>query len=83
LPVVDATRLAGAWDFTVAFSPAQRMSPAAAAGDSDDSPEASDPNGAVSIFSALKKQLGLELRAGKRIMPVIVVDRLEKKPTDN
>jgi len=41
------------------------------------------PTGAISIFDALERQLGLELEARKRLMPVVVVDHLEEKPTDN
>jgi uncharacterized protein (TIGR03435 family) len=37
----------------------------------------------VSLFVALEKQLGLKLEAHKRIMPVLVIDHIEEKPTDN
>jgi uncharacterized protein (TIGR03435 family) len=79
LQVVDATQFAGAWDFSLSFSPPALLRPRPAGPEA----EASTPNGAISIFDALKKQLGLTLQKGTREMPVIVVDRLEKKPTDN
>ena len=38
---------------------------------------------AISLFDALNKQLGLKLEMQKRPMPVIVIDHIEEKPTDN
>jgi uncharacterized protein (TIGR03435 family) len=58
--VVDATGLEGGYDFTFSFSPAgatQVSRPAATA----DGVEASDPSGAITLFDALNKQLGLKL----------------------
>jgi uncharacterized protein (TIGR03435 family) len=46
-------------------------------------PQASDPNGAISIFDAGNKQLGLKLEEKKRPAPVLVIDHVEEKPTDN
>jgi len=70
--VINATNLEGAWDMTLNFSPAGAVQ---AAGDT--------PNGAISIFEALDKQLGLKLETQKHPMPVLVIDHIEKKPTDN
>ena len=42
-----------------------------------------DPNGAISVFDAIKKQLGLRLVKGKRKLPVLVIDHIEEKPADN
>ena len=93
-PVVDATGLEGAWDFTLSFSPInpQQMSgllasaragaPPGAAGPADAS--ASDPiGGAASLFDAVEKQLGLKLEVRKRTLPVFVIDHIDEKPTDN
>jgi uncharacterized protein (TIGR03435 family) len=93
-PVVDATGLAGAWDFTLSFSPIspQQMSgllasaragaPPGAAGPADAT--ASDPiGGAATLFDAVEKQLGLKLEVRKRTLPVFVIDHIEEKPTDN
>jgi uncharacterized protein (TIGR03435 family) len=44
---------------------------------------ASDPTGAVTLFEAIEKQLGLKLEATKRPVPVLVIDHAEQKPTDN
>jgi uncharacterized protein (TIGR03435 family) len=92
-PVVDATGLDGAWDFTLSYSPippaqlaglingARLALPpgAASAGNSS----ASDPiGGAMSLFDAVEKQLGLKLETQKRTYPVFVIDHIDEKPTD-
>jgi len=46
-------------------------------------PAASDPTGGLSLFDALNKQLGLKLETHNRTMPVLVIDHVEEKPTDN
>jgi uncharacterized protein (TIGR03435 family) len=46
-------------------------------------PAATEPTGVLSIFEAMEKQLGLKLEMHKRPMPVIVIDHLEQKPTEN
>jgi uncharacterized protein (TIGR03435 family) len=71
--VVDAAGLDGAYDFAINFSPAGAVQNTASA----------DPNGAISIFDAIDKQLGLKLAIQKRPMPVLVVDHIDRKPTDN
>src|SRR6516162_5000579 len=74
-PVQDATGLEGAWDFSVNFSPVglvQGGGPGGRGGDvrpqasGADGPGATDPNGAVSLFDAINKQLGLKLEMQKR-----------------
>jgi uncharacterized protein (TIGR03435 family) len=86
--VVDATGLEGNWDFTLNFSTAGQLQgggrsgdgpPSGAPGDS----AASDPTGALSLLDALPKQLGLKLEMQKRPLPVLVIDHVEEKPTDN
>jgi uncharacterized protein (TIGR03435 family) len=88
-PVLDATGLEGGYDFTLSFSavgltqrPAgQANGPVAQPGDV--AAAASDPTGAVTLFEAIEKQLGLKLEAKKRPVPVLVIDHAEQKPTDN
>jgi len=85
--VVDATGLEGGWDFTFSFSPAgalQASSGGGAQGGASSSeaagaPSASDPNRAVSLFDALTRELGLKLEVKKRPMPVLVIDKVERK----
>jgi uncharacterized protein (TIGR03435 family) len=80
--VVDATGLEGGYGFTFSFSPAgatQVSRPAATA----DGVEASDPSGAITLFDALNKQLGLKLDTVKRPVQVLVIDKLERKALEN
>jgi uncharacterized protein (TIGR03435 family) len=83
-PILNATALDGGWDFTLLYTrnQAMMMGPARG-GNANDPAEASDPVGGLTIFEALEKQLGLKLATQKRTMPVIVIDRIEQKPTDN
>jgi uncharacterized protein (TIGR03435 family) len=87
-PVVDATGLEGAWDFTLSFSPVGLFQTGGArVGDpgqpSGAAPTASDPSGALSAFDAVSKQLGLKLEMHKRPVPVLVIDHVDEKPTEN
>jgi uncharacterized protein (TIGR03435 family) len=45
--------------------------------------EASDPSGAITLFEAINKQLGLKLELQKRPVQVLVIDHVEPKPTEN
>jgi uncharacterized protein (TIGR03435 family) len=81
-PVVDATGLSGRWDFTLNFTPTgDRRNPAETLFAQGSNP--SDPNGAISIFEAVSRQLGLKLEARKRILPVLVIDHIEPNPAAN
>jgi uncharacterized protein (TIGR03435 family) len=94
-PVLDATGLEGGYDFTLSFSPAglARSGGEGRGGRgggeggpppaSDAATAASDPNGAITLFEAIDKQLGLKLEAQKRPVSVLVIDRAEQKPTEN
>jgi uncharacterized protein (TIGR03435 family) len=90
VPVEDKTGLDGAYDFAFAFTPIGllngpgrgRGGDAPAAGPGGGA-EASDPTGGVSLFDAVNRQLGLTLEMRKRPMPVLVIDHIEEKPTDN
>jgi uncharacterized protein (TIGR03435 family) len=79
-PVLDATGLEGAWDFTLSFSAAGQLQSGAKEGDSS---AASDPNGALSLPDAISKQLGLKLEQTKRPVKVLVIDHVEPKPIEN
>jgi uncharacterized protein (TIGR03435 family) len=88
--VLDSTGLEGGWDFTLSFSTAGQLQggqgggppPAAVPGGSSTA-AASDPNGAISLPDAMEKQLGVKLELQKRPVPVMVIDHVEQKPTDN
>ncbi len=89
--VEDGTRLQGAYDFTLSFSPNGFQN--AGAGGGRGGPDgaqtqrggasASDPNGGITLFEAMEKQLGLKLEAHKRSVQVLVSDHIEQKPIDN
>jgi uncharacterized protein (TIGR03435 family) len=82
-PVVDGTGLKGSYDFTLSFSSADKILPNAG-GDADSSDaNGSDPNGAVSLFAAVSRELGLKLEKTKRPYPVLVIDHIEETPTAN
>jgi uncharacterized protein (TIGR03435 family) len=76
--VVDSTGLKGSYDFTLSFSSADKILSTA-----DDAANSSDPNGALSVFGAVNKQLGLKLEKTKRPYPVLVIDHIEETPTEN
>lgn len=88
-PVKDATGLEGAFDFTLSFSTAGQVNGGRGGGFGGDggtptgAETASDPSGALSIFDAISKQLGLKLELKKRPVTVLVIDHVEEKPTDN
>jgi uncharacterized protein (TIGR03435 family) len=86
-PVLDATGIQGSWDFTLSFSSADQLARGAGSGapstDGSAAPTASDPSGAVSLFDAVNRQLGLKLEKQKRPAPVLVIDHIEEKPSEN
>lgn len=64
-PVVDLTGLTGAYDFAIEATPESRL---------NRNPDPSE----ISIFTAVKEQLGLKLQAQKAMIEIMVVDRVEK-----
>ena len=71
-PVVDKTGLTGKYSFTVEYT-----RPLAGATAGTDAPPAPD------LFAALQQQLGLQLVAKKLAFDVVVVDSVDKLPTEN
>jgi uncharacterized protein (TIGR03435 family) len=88
-PVLDDTGLKGSYNFTLSFSSAGHFAPGAAQGGSGGAPSAngapqpSDPNGAITLFDAVKNELGLKMEKQKRPVPVLVIDHIEEQPTPN
>jgi uncharacterized protein (TIGR03435 family) len=85
-PVLNATNLEGAYDFTLVFAPAgavrggsggrggKRGGPGVDAGGG----EPSDPTGVMSLPEAIERELGLKLEQQKRPVQVWVIDRVER-----
>lgn len=70
-PILDHTRLAGAWDFSLKWTPRNFYFPAPAVGEP------------ITLFDAFDKQLGLKLALIQVPTPVIAVDRVNSAPTPN
>jgi uncharacterized protein (TIGR03435 family) len=88
LPVSNATGLEGGWDLSLIFTWRPQMigapmrvpegaAPASAV------PTAADPIPGQTIFEAIEKQLGLKLEKEKRLAPIVVIDHIAQKPTEN
>jgi uncharacterized protein (TIGR03435 family) len=82
LPVVDATGIAGRYDMTLNFSPPSALQ-GAVSRDADGAITASEPNGAISIFDAVSRQLGLKLESRDVTTGVLVIDHVNETPTEN
>jgi uncharacterized protein (TIGR03435 family) len=78
LPVVNLTNLNGGYDFSLEYT--RDLPPNFPEGGrlNGEEPDTSGPR----IFDAVRKQLGLELKAQKGPVDVIVIDHAEK-PTEN
>jgi uncharacterized protein (TIGR03435 family) len=87
-PVLDKTGLTGTYDFTLVFLPdtagGADIGPAAAgppSGQGSLLSAASEP--APNLFVALESQLGLKLESKKGPVEVLIVDHLNRTPTEN
>jgi uncharacterized protein (TIGR03435 family) len=80
-PVVDDTGLKSAYDFKLDFSVEELKSLMRTSG-SDPNMLAGVPEQGTSIMTSLQS-LGLKLEARKAPMEVVVVDKIEKTPTEN
>jgi uncharacterized protein (TIGR03435 family) len=69
MPVVDQTGLSGVYDISITWTLTDRRD------------EANEP--AVSFFDALQDQLGLKLEQRKTPVDRIVIDHIERVPTEN
>ena len=71
-PVLDMTGLGGVYDFTVDVSGLNTFNPAAI-----------DDLSTPSIFTAVETDLGLRLDSRKAPVEVLVIDSVNKIPTEN
>lgn len=76
-PAFDATGLEGGWDFTLNFSDPTVL---ASAGTGD---AAAEPSGAISLQDAMRKQMGIRVEMQKQPVEMLVIDRLDRQPTEN
>jgi uncharacterized protein (TIGR03435 family) len=81
-PVIDGTGLKGKYDLSLDWAP-DIANPAAAAPTAESGiPAAPEPSG-PNIFTALQQQLGLKLQPKKVTIEILVIDHIEKTPTEN
>jgi uncharacterized protein (TIGR03435 family) len=87
-PVVNSTGLKGYYDFSLKLSPQDFQTMfifAAMAGGSNIPPEIAPKIDGLSLDSLIRgfKQVGLKLGNGKAPVDVLIIDAIEKKPTEN
>jgi len=86
-PVVDLTGLKGSYDFALTWAPVGRFNPAGRGGDAAQPTSgvasAGDPTGDITVFEAVDKFLGLKLAEQKHPMSVVVIDHVDRTPTEN
>ena len=80
-PIVDGTGLRGGWDFLLGWTPKTMMTAATLPGTNAVPGETAAPGG-ITVFEAVKQQLGLKLVKQNRSIPVIIVDHLDEKPLE-
>jgi uncharacterized protein (TIGR03435 family) len=92
-PVLDETGLKPSFDFTLEWTPdeRQRMQFIPGGGGpppgAEDHPRPASPDGPQSsgptIFAAVQEQLGLKMESKKSLAEILVIDHVEKTPTEN
>jgi uncharacterized protein (TIGR03435 family) len=93
-PVVNLTELKGAYDFKLGWTPRGLLLGTAggrgggaaegAAAPDGAAINASEPTaGGMTVFDAVYKQLGLKLETSRHPIPIVVVDKVNRTPTEN
>lgn len=85
-PALDATGLKGGYDLTLSWSSASLtiLKPPPPPGEQQNAVQgASDPNGALTLYDAMDKQIGIKMVKEKRPVPVLVIDHIDETPTAN
>jgi uncharacterized protein (TIGR03435 family) len=82
-PVADATGLTGKYDFALFWAFGDGTRRAGAVSDGDTPLAGTSDNGGPTLFEALQSQLGLRLEQKKGPVEIIVVDHMERVPTEN
>ena len=76
-PMIDATGLTGLWDFRIDWTPLSGglAGLGAAPGQEFDT--------GTTIFATMEKNLGIKLEQREQSTPVIVIDHVDRVPTEN
>ena len=74
---MDSTGLHGKYDFHLEYSSGP------GAGGAFQPPSLEQPNSGPDLFVALERQLGLKLQNARVMQDLLVIDRIEKVPSDN
>jgi uncharacterized protein (TIGR03435 family) len=84
-PVRDATGLKGKYDFDLSWVPQMqfRATPPPQLQHGGTIPSLPDIESGPTVFEALRSQLGLGLERKKGQVEVLVVDQVERRPTEN
>ena len=77
-PIIDKTNLAGRYDIRLQWTPDPGENPLDPGGNVLPLENNSEP----SIFAAIQEQLGLELKAARGLVEMLVIDRVER-PNEN
>ena len=90
IPVFDSTGLTGNYDFVLSFSGYSQVGgingyslPTPTPADTAVGSTSADPTGGLLLFDAIKQQLGLRLEKQKHLFPMVVLNHINRKPTDN
>lgn len=92
--VMDRTGLGGKYDFTLEFTPAENgflvgilatlpLSAGQTAPLNKNGPDPGQLDSVSIVSSAMEKQLGLKLEAARIAVDTLVIDHVEKTPTEN
>jgi uncharacterized protein (TIGR03435 family) len=86
-PVLNLTELKGPYDFKLGWTPRGLLlgtNNGAASAAEGKSIDVSEPTaGGLSVFDAVAKYMGLKLESTKHAIPIIVVDKVNRTPTEN
>jgi uncharacterized protein (TIGR03435 family) len=93
-PVIDRTELKGIYDFTLDYAPDSvegpmmmgglpAPPPPGGGGEGGRGPVASEPSSNLDIYAALQQELGLKLESRKLPLDNVIIDHIEKVPTEN
>lgn len=76
--VIDKTDLKGKFEFSVYWTQEDISWT-----NGIQNPPPNEPIGGPSVFEALEKQLGLKLEPSRSQIHVLVIDHIDRKPTEN